>query len=189
MGEGLSQLVDLWVDDGRAIAVFEAVLVVVVLMVIFCGIKCRSFADLGDYTLIYALLFEFLHELQGFVFLLFAVVKHHRPVLGADIYALTVEGRRVVHGEEDVQEGIEADELRVEVYLHHFGVAGQSAADFTVSGVGDFATHVSAHGFFDPGKAVHDGFDAPEASAAECCELCVVGHSANLIQKTQMLIP
>ena len=95
------------------------------------------------------------------------MVEDDGAVLRAGVGALPVQRRRVVRGEEDVEEVAVADDVGVEVDLDDFGVAGAPGADGVVRRVLDVAAHVAGDDAVDAAQRLHDGFDAPEAAAAE----------------------
>ena len=70
-------------------------------------------------------------------------VEDCRAVLSAHIRALTVEGGRVVDGEEDVQDVAEGDDRRVKRDTNHLGMARGAAAHLFVAGVWAFAASVA----------------------------------------------
>ena len=66
-------------------------------------------------------------------------------ILRADIGTLAVQRRRVVNGEEDVEEIAIGDDARVEGDLHRFGVPRLAAAYLLVGGIRHAAADVSGN--------------------------------------------
>src|SRR5699024_9652440 len=75
--------------------------------------------------------------------------------------------RGVVAGEEEAQDDILRDDLRVEGHLERLRVAGRPAAHLLVGGVLDIATGVAADDGGDSARALVDGVEAPEASGTQ----------------------
>src|SRR5436305_13745800 len=76
--------------------------------------------------------------------LLVALREDRRAILGADVIALAIELRRVVGREEDIQQIVVAELLRIEGDPDRFGVAGVAAAYLLIGGAGDRAAGVAA---------------------------------------------
>lgn len=87
--------------------------------------------------------------------------------MGADIGALAVECCGVVCGKEHVEDVGEWNYFRRKDYLDDFCVPGGAGANFFIGWIRRGAPHISGGHLFDAFKALEDGFDAPEASAAE----------------------
>lgn len=106
-------------------ALVPAGVVVQVLLVIVLGIPPRAgFQDLrGDLALV-PLLVGFLGQLLGDLLLLVVVVEDAAAVLRADIRALAVGGRRVVHAVEVLDQAAVGDLRGVVDDLQRFGVCG-----------------------------------------------------------------
>jgi hypothetical protein len=88
-------------------------------------------------------------------------------VLRAFVVALAVQRRRVVHGEEDLQQFTQAHLSLVVAQAHDLGVAGLAAADLFVARALGAAIAIAA---FHRRHALHvfeDGLQAPEAAAAQ----------------------
>src|SRR3989304_5510110 len=88
-------------------------------------------------------------------------------VLRSDVIALAVERRWVVDGEEDLQEFLERDDVRVERDLESFRMVRGARADLFIRWV----LHVPARGtdaaLLDTAQLLEDWLVAPEATAAE----------------------
>src|SRR5690348_13710531 len=76
--------------------------------------------------------------------LVFILREDGRPVLRPNVVALTVELRRVMSGEEDVEQFVIADLLGIEGDADRLGMTRIPAAHLLVGGVGDRAAGVAA---------------------------------------------
>jgi hypothetical protein len=63
------------------------------------------------------------------------VKEDHRPVLAPNIGPLSVQGRRIVGGEEDLEDLSEGDDRRIELNLDNLCVAGTPRADTLIGRV------------------------------------------------------
>src|SRR3954468_15573102 len=134
--------------------------------------------DLGDDLALEAALI--LVTRRGGCALLLAVVREdRRPVLAADVPALTVARRRVVTVPERREQLIVGDELRVVLDLHGLRVTGPPAADLLVGRVVDFAAGVADGRAQNAWHRAECGLDAPETAGSE--RRCVVVHSGSLL--------
>src|ERR1044072_8438810 len=132
--EELAELRDLGRDDGAAVGL-RGVPLEVVLMVVLGRVELVEWNDLCDEGRVtHARCIHLCDDLLGRLALLGAMVEDRRAVLRAHVRALTVQGRRVVYGEEDFEKFAVGDGRRVEGYLHDFGVAGRALADLPVRG-------------------------------------------------------
>src|SRR5262249_35691985 len=103
--------------------------------------------------------------------LLGRVEEDRRSVLVAEVPALPVALRRVVLREEDLEQLVVRDLLRVEGHLDRLGVAGPVRADLPVRRVLGVAAGVADSRGRDARKPPERGLDAPEAAGCECCLL------------------
>ena len=90
-----------------------------------------------------------------------------RTVLVADVGALAVDLRRVVHLEEILHERAVGDLGRIERDLDDLGVAGALGADLLVGREVGLTAGVAADGGLDAGDLGVLVFDAPETTGAE----------------------
>jgi len=68
-------------------------------------------------------------------FLLVIVIKDHAPVLSADVAALAVETRRIVHLEKNFEQFIVRNLRRIKNDLCTLSVTSFSTTDFLISGI------------------------------------------------------
>lgn len=73
--------------------------------------------------------------------------KDGRAILCANIVPLAVQGRRIVDCEEDLQNFLEGNDLRIERELDDFGVAGGALADLIVGRIRYETATISRHYF------------------------------------------
>ncbi len=92
-------------------------------MIIFSPVEGLERRNLRhDWFLPYFRRVRFFDYFLSHSFLFGIVVEDCRPVLGADICALTIQSSRIVCSEEDLQEVLEGNLLRIEGYLDRFCV-------------------------------------------------------------------
>ena len=105
-------------------------------------------------------------------------VKDDRAVLAADIVALPVHLRRVVHDPEIIEELPQARLRRVKIDLDDLGMPRGAAAHFLVGGIARRPARIPAGDMRHPRQELIGGIGAPEASAAEHERVCLggVGH-------------
>ena len=89
------------------------------------------------------------------------------PILGSDVVALSVELRGVMHGEEDLEQGLKGDDGRIKLDFNHFSVTGRAGADSFVRGVDDVAAGVRRECGLNAVNLFVGTFNAPEAAAAK----------------------
>src|SRR5262245_13793064 len=75
--------------------------------------------------------------------LLRRMIEDRGAILGADVGTLPVQSRRIVYGEEDIEQVLEGDYLRIERDLHNLGVAGFPGANILISRVGYLAARIT----------------------------------------------
>src|SRR5258705_2546801 len=92
-----------------------------------------------------------------------------RAVLGADVVALAVEGRGIVDGEEDAEEVLVRDLVRVVGDFHRLRMSATPAANLVVGGIGGLAADVARLHGVDPFQLVENRFQAPETPSGERC--------------------
>src|SRR5579859_7723897 len=97
--------------------------------------------------------------------------ENRAAVLLAEIRALAVDLRGVVHLPESVQELLVAQLRGVEGDLDDFGVTRLAGADIFVGGIRGVAAAVSDLGIQHTWDAPKRGFDAPEAASSKRCNL------------------
>src|SRR6266852_3873980 len=151
----------------------RAALFQVALVVFFGAIKGTGGGDLrGDR------LAEFSAGLpRGFGFfrrgLLFRRVKENcRAILAAEVRALPVHLRGIVHLPKGVQQFLVAQFRWVERDLHHFGVSGFVRAHVFVVWIYGVAPAVTHRGVHDSGDLPECGFDPPKTSRSKRRRLC-----------------
>src|SRR3954452_5563093 len=134
--------------------------------------------DLGDDLALEAALV--LVTRRGRCPLLLAVVREdRRPVLAADVPALTVARRRVVTVPERREQLVVGDERRVVLHLHRLRLTGSPAADLLVGRVVDFAAGIADGRAQNAGDRAERGLDPPETAGGE--RGCAVVHSGSLL--------
>src|SRR3989304_6459681 len=106
------------------------ILLIVLLMIIFCLIKCLKRHEFSHNRRFPQLLFlNFTDHLFGNNFLFLTTIENHRAILRADICPLTVQGSRVMDGTEDLQNFFQRNDLWVKRNLYHFGMTCRPGAD------------------------------------------------------------
>ena len=107
------------------------------------------------------------------------VIEDGRTVLRAHIFTLPIRCRRVVDGEEDLQDCPIGNLARIEGQLDRLGVAGGIGANFPVGRIGGGAACVAANHILNPIHLHEDSFQAPEAAAGKGDDFCSgpPGHS------------
>lgn len=163
----LAELGDLGCDDELAVAlvrVAREVFLVIVLSRVE-RVNGRNFGhnrvipelgsgDVGDFVL-------------GDSFLLRRVIEDGRAVLCAHVIALAIERRRVMDGEEHVEQIGKAHDLWIERDLDDLRVAGRAIADGLVSGIGNMPTGIAGDHIRDTLELIVDGFQTPETAPGE----------------------
>ena len=81
------------------------------------------------------------------------MIKNNGPILVAHIGPLAIQRGRIVIRPEDIEKLIVADDRRIELHLHHFGVPGVVTADIFVGRILGCAAGISNGGFVTPGMA------------------------------------
>ena len=107
------------------------------------------------------------------------VIEDGGTVLRAHILTLPVQRRRVVDGEEDLQDFPIGNLARIEGQLDCLGVAGGIGADFLVGRIDGGAARVAGNHILNPIHLSKDRFQAPEAAAGKGGDFCSgpPGHS------------
>ncbi len=107
------------------------------------------------------------------------VIEDGGTVLRAHIPTLPVQCRRVVDGEENLENFPIGDLARIEGQLNGLAVAGGTGADFLVGRIDGGAACVAGSHVLDPIDVLEDCFQAPEASAGKGGDFCYgpLGHS------------
>src|SRR5205085_5640715 len=165
--EELAELRDLGRDDGAAVWL-RGILLEVVLMVVLGRVESVERRDLGhDGRVPYMRAVHLGDDLLGRLALLGAVVEDGRAILRANVRALTVQGRRVVYGEEDFEQFAVGDGRRVEGYLHDLGVARRALADLPVGRALDVPARVARRDALDAAQLLVDRLKTTEATARE----------------------
>src|SRR5882672_12034003 len=100
-------------------------------------------------------------------------IKNHRPVLLADIVALPVYGRRIVHREKHFEQIAIADLAGIKGHLHDLGVPRVAIAYLPVRRIVDVPAHIPRHRRRHPRQPVKDGLDTPETSSSKYCGLFI----------------
>src|SRR2546425_11315798 len=117
---------------------------------------------------------DFRHDLPRRLPLLRRIVKDRGPILGPDVPALPVQGRRVVDGEEDPQDVRERDDAGIERDLHGLRMARRVRADGLVRGIREPTAGVSDLDFLDAAEFLEHRLKAPETSAREGDDLAAL---------------
>ena len=107
------------------------------------------------------------HGVARGALLLGRVVEDRRAVLRPDVGTLPVPLRRVVHGEEGLEQLLVGDLVRVVLETHRLGVTRLVRADLLVGGLLGRAAGVADLGRGDAGEAREALLDAPEAAGGE----------------------
>lgn len=155
--------------DGVAVAV-AGVLGEEVLVVVLGGPKLSGVFESGHHAAAPQLIGAF--DSGRKLFTLLRIGREHcRPVLGADVCALSVELARIVQGEENVEHHIGGDDGLVELNLDGFGMAGGAGANLLVARLGDRATDISGGDCGHASNIAVDRVETPEAATGEdkCC--------------------
>src|SRR5439155_8576105 len=125
----------------------------VFLVVVFGDVEGAGGDDVGDDGVIEELVpGQAGDHLLGRGLLLRRVVEDGRAVLCADIVALTVQGGRIVDGEEDFEDVPIGGDLRIEGDPHDLGMTGSAGADLLIGRVWRLSAHVAG---FDGLHAFH----------------------------------
>jgi len=139
----LAELRDLRRDDHLAVGL-RGVTPEIVAVVVLSRVERGERRDLRDNRSVpHAGRGQVADDLLGDGLLLLAVVEDGGAVLRADVRALAIQRRRVVHAEKDVQQVAERDNRGVERDVDDLGVARRAAADLTVRRVDDVAARVA----------------------------------------------
>lgn len=85
-------------------------------------------------------------------------------VLRAHVIALTIELRRVMNLEKDLEDLIEADDGRIERDADRFGMTCPATTDIAVIRIGHVAADVTTLDALNPCQPVEYGLDTPKAS-------------------------
>ncbi len=104
----------------------------------------------------------------------FVVREDGGPVLRAHIVPLTVQCRGIVDREENPQNFLEGNGLRIERELDDFGVTGGAFADLIIRRVRDGAATVAGHHFVYPFAFQIDRLQTPETATTESGEFLTV---------------
>src|SRR4051794_20260137 len=110
------------------------------------------------------------NRLAGFALLVLVLWENRRAVLRPDVIPLTVELRRVVRREKDVEQIVVAELVGIEGDADRLGVTGVAAAHLLVGRIGDAATGIAALDLGDSDHVEEHGFGAPETSTGEDCD-------------------
>src|SRR3989304_10576018 len=94
------------------------------------------------------------------------MAENHGSILRPDVVALAVERRRVVNGEEDLQEFPERDDVRIERDLEALRMVRGARADLLIRRVLHVPARVTDDDLLDPAPLLEDRLVAPEANAA-----------------------
>src|SRR5690606_26920845 len=100
-------------------------------------------------------------------FLFRRLEENGTPVLAAAIDKLTVGVGGIHVAPEPIQQLSVADLVRIIDYLHRFGVAGGTAGDLLIGGVGLVTAGVATDGLADTVEFLEVRLGAPETSASE----------------------
>src|SRR5690349_20531553 len=92
---------------------------------------------------------NFPDDFLGGLFLYGRVVENRRTVRRADVVALTIQGRRVVHREKDAQEVGVGNMFGIEFYLYDFGMSGRFRADFLIRRIFLMPARIARNDVFD----------------------------------------
>src|SRR3989304_1930256 len=95
------------------------------------------------------------------------MVENHGSILRPDVVALAVERRRGVNGEEDLQDVLERDDVRVERDLEALRMVRGARADLLIRRVFHVPARVTDDDLLDTAQLLEDRLVAPEATAAE----------------------
>ena len=135
-------------------------------------VERRGAGDLGDDGIAPELLRRELldHRLRRLP-LRVALAENDRPILGSHVVALAIRRGRVVDREEHGEEIAEREHGGIEGHPHDFRVSGAPGAHFVVGRALVRAARVARLDRDHAVEAVEDGFEAPEAAAAEDCDL------------------
>lgn len=162
----MEEFLQLRTNHDRAIRIPVGILVEIILVIVFGLIEFRKRHDLRhDGVLEFRLRGGFRFLCGGL--LRVVLVENHGPVLGAVIWSLPVEGRRIVRGPEYFQERLKTDLRGVELQLHHLGMAGFPGANLLVGRVGHVPTRIAGSHGFDSLQALEYGLHAPKTSSTE----------------------
>src|SRR5258708_38594286 len=138
----------------------------IIMVVVLGWAERRRVGDLGHDRLRPAGLVALDGALGGFT-LLIIVYEDRRAVLRADVVHLAVLRRRIVQPEEEVEDLVVADLLRIEADLHRLGVAGRSLLPLLVRRVLERAAGVPG-GRLDHTRQLADQLlDPPQAAAGQ----------------------
>jgi hypothetical protein len=141
-------------------------------MVVVSFPEFASLANLGNNWSFEVFLSSFSRQ-QGFISLLFGVIKDGWSVLGPDVVALLVECRWIVKPPEPLQQIFVFDLVGVKRNLDNFGVACTSVANHPISRLVDMTTHEPWLNFDHAILLLQDCFNAPVAASAERGHFCL----------------
>src|SRR5690606_16275929 len=173
----LPQLRDLRRDDDAAVRLVR-VPAVIIAVIRLCRPEFRGGHDFGHDAVPDTRALELGDRLLGDALLVGRRVEDRRPVLCADVGALTVEGRRVVDREEDVEQIAIGDYGGIELYADDRPVAGAAAANLVVRRLLDVPARVAGFDGVNAAQVVEHGLQAPEAAAGENGGLTRITHFA-----------
>src|SRR5215212_5619534 len=163
----LAELGDFGSDDHLAVRL-EPVVAEVVLVVVLGDVELVEGRDLGhDGVVPDPLRLQVGDHLFRNALLLFVVVEDHGPVLRPHVRPLTVEGRRVVDGEVNLQDVPVRDFVGVERDLYDLGVSRRLGANLPVGRVGNVTPRVPGLDLLHAPQLLVDRLQAPEAAASE----------------------
>src|ERR1700744_3263697 len=94
----------------------------------------------------------------------FTMGENHRTVLGTDIWSLAVAGGRVVHAEEQFDQGLVRYFGRVKAHLDPLRVVGVAMADLLVAGIVGSAAGIAADVCAHARHLAEKVFYAPETA-------------------------
>src|SRR5439155_3036851 len=139
--EALAQFLQLGWDHGEAIGVPLTLVRPIILVIGFGWPPVAHRFDRGDDPASLLLIGPG-NRFARLAVLLVALREDRRAVLSANVVALTIELRRVVRGEEDVEQVVVTQLLRVEGDADRLGMVGVAAADLLVGRTGDVAARI-----------------------------------------------
>jgi len=148
-------------------------------VVVFCGIESVQRRNLRhDGFIPQVSLIEFFDEGFSDGSLSVVVIEDGGTVLCAHIFTLLVQCRRVMDGEENLQDFSVRDFSRIESHLNCLGMAGAVATDFLVGRINDGAACVAGNNVLNPIHLHKDCFHAPEATTSKGGNFCsnTLGH-------------
>src|SRR3989304_8735808 len=95
------------------------------------------------------------------------MVENHGSILRPDVVALAVERRRVVNGEEDLQDVLEREDVRVERDLEALRMVRGARADLLIRRVFHVPARVTDDDLLDTAQLLEDRLGGPEATPAQ----------------------